>query len=151
LKYDLVDKRFLVIKGYQEPFTFYTEIHGQKYIDFVNQEIQFGTYSYQDKKNDVTAVNKTIKTGKSVTFETKVKGKKILKSFIPIDDAKPYVIGVVSDYETIKGVLKKQLDFLINRNCNEAQGYLFSKLLSAAEFQLLHESIQETAAARIED
>jgi diguanylate cyclase len=45
----------------------------------------------------------------------------------------------------------EQLDFLIKRNCNETQGYLFSKLLSAAEFQLLHESIQETAAARIED
>ncbi|MFC3884516.1 EAL domain-containing protein [Bacillus songklensis] len=87
----------------------YTETNGQKYIDFEKQEIQFGNYSYQDKKKDIAAVNKAMKTGKSVSFETKVKSKKILKSFIPINDAKPYVIGVVSDYETIKGVLKKQL------------------------------------------
>ncbi len=87
----------------------YTETDGQKYIDYVNKEVSFGQYSYQDKKKDVAAVNKAAKTGKSVSFEVEIEDKKVLKSFIPIPDEKPYVIGVVSDYEVIKSVLKKQL------------------------------------------
>ncbi|MGM0883326.1 MAG: EAL domain-containing protein [Bacillota bacterium] len=88
----------------------YTETDGQKYIDFVNQEIQFGKYSYQDKENDVRIVSEVMATGKLMSVEAVISGKKVLKSFIPIIQSEtPYVIGIVTDYEIIQGVLNKQL------------------------------------------
>ncbi|GGF87240.1 bifunctional diguanylate cyclase/phosphodiesterase [Paenibacillus abyssi] len=87
----------------------YTETNGQRYIDFVNQEIQFGDYSYQDKENDVRSVSEAMATGQLVSLETTISGKKVLKSFIPIQSESPYVIGIVTDYEVIQGVLNKQL------------------------------------------
>lgn len=76
-----------------------------------NQPIRFGTYAYGDLENDKLAVAKTIEMGENVVYETKIKGTKVLKSFIPVNNPnKPvYVIGVVMDYAGITKVLKEQL------------------------------------------
>ncbi|MEC1521889.1 EAL domain-containing protein [Neobacillus niacini] len=87
----------------------YTEINGQKYIDYVNEDVQFGSYTYKDKQNDTANVQKAVSTGKMVTVETEVNGKHVLKSFIPIQSTTPYVISVVTDYQFITDILNQQL------------------------------------------
>jgi HAMP domain-containing protein len=82
---------------------------GKKYIDLVNKDIQFGSYSYKDKKNDVEQVKQAMKSKKIVTTEAIINGKHVLKSFIPIQTETPYVIGVVTDYQFIKDILNQQL------------------------------------------
>lgn len=42
-----------------------------------------------------------------------------------------------------------QLDFLREQNCNEVQGYLFSKPLSVEQFTELYKGVQEAAIAKI--
>lgn len=64
---------------------------------------------------------------KPVTLETRVHGKRVLKSFIPIQNPKmePYVIGVVLDYSVISSVVHEQL-----------ANYLTTSLLLLALFLL---------------
>ncbi|MDF2959394.1 MAG: sensor diguanylate cyclase/phosphodiesterase [Paenibacillus sp.] len=87
----------------------YTEIDGAKYIDYVNQEIQFGKYSYADRSQDLVSITEAMRTGKLVSYMTTVNDKKVLKSFIPITTVAPYVIGIVTDYNIIQNVLNMQL------------------------------------------
>ena len=87
----------------------YTEQNGKKFIELENKDIQFGNYKYKDKKVDVSAVRKAMKTGKPVSVQSTLNGKKVLKSFIPVSAENPYVIGVVTDYKVIQDVLNKQL------------------------------------------
>ncbi|MCM3791407.1 EAL domain-containing protein [Domibacillus indicus] len=87
----------------------YTEQNGEKFIELANKDIQFGTYKYQEKKADVSAVKTAMETGKLVSFQSEVNNKKVFKSFIPVSSENPYVIGVVIDYKVIQDVLNKQL------------------------------------------
>ncbi|TVY11047.1 EAL domain-containing protein [Paenibacillus cremeus] len=87
----------------------YTEIEGVKYIDYVNQEIQFGKYTFQDKNRDLASITEAMETGKLVSYIATVNNKKVLKSFISINSETPYVIGIVNDYNIIQNVLNKQL------------------------------------------
>lgn len=86
----------------------YTEANGQKIVELVNQPIQFGKYGYQEEA-DVMAVRSAMKTGKLVSVISVIDEKKVLKSFIPVSDRNPYVIGIVTDYKSIQDVLDKQL------------------------------------------
>ncbi|SFL58864.1 diguanylate cyclase (GGDEF) domain-containing protein [Paenibacillus sp. 1_12] len=87
----------------------YTEIEGSKYIDYVNQEIQFGKYTFANKSKDLLVINEAISTGKLVSYITTLNEKKVLKSFIPIAKDSSYVIGIVTDYNIIQSVLNMQL------------------------------------------
>lgn len=87
----------------------YTNQNGKKFIELENRDIQFGTYKYQEKETDVSAVRKAMKTGKLVSFQGEYNQKKVFKSFIPVSSENPYVIGVVADYKVIQDVLNKQL------------------------------------------
>ncbi|MFU1796971.1 ATP-binding protein [Paenibacillus azoreducens] len=80
-------------------------------IQLRNRPILYGTYAYGELLRDREAVAEAIKTGSNVTFDTKVKGKKVLKSFIPIfnPDQSVYIISVVMDYKAISQVLHEQL------------------------------------------
>ncbi|MCJ8015189.1 PAS domain S-box protein [Paenibacillus sp. KQZ6P-2] len=79
-------------------------------IQLRNRPIQYGTYTYKDAK-DTKAVSQAIETGNSVVFDTKIHGKKVMKSFIPIfnPDQSVYIISIVMDYNAISQVLKGQL------------------------------------------
>ncbi|OCA92134.1 diguanylate cyclase [Bacillus wudalianchiensis] len=107
------NKSLLNITGFN-PNTFglppvYTEQNGKKFIELENKAIQFGEYEYKDKNVDVSAVRKAMKTGKPISVQSTVNGKKVLKSFIPVSAQNPYVIGIVTDYKVIQDVLNKQL------------------------------------------
>lgn len=86
----------------------FTELNGNKYIDLENKEIKFGKYTYRDK-NDLESVRMAYSTNKMVSFTAVVNGKKVLKSFFPIEDEKPYVVSIVTRYDVIQDILNKQL------------------------------------------
>ncbi|MFK2826605.1 EAL domain-containing protein [Bacillus sp. B190/17] len=87
----------------------YTEQNGKRFIELGNKDIQFGQYKYKDKTADISAVRKANKTGELVSFQSNFGNKKVLKSFISVPSQKPYVIGIVTDYNVIQEVLNKQL------------------------------------------
>ncbi len=76
-----------------------------------NRPIRYGTYTYIDLENDKQAVEKAAQTGANVVYETRIDGKKLLKSFIPVNSASQasYIISIVMDYAQISKVLQKQL------------------------------------------
>lgn len=86
----------------------YTELNGNRYIDLFNQEIQFGTYDYQDQ-NDLMSVKKAFASNQTVSYTTTINDTDVLKSFIPVEAKHPYVISLVIDYGIIQDVLNKQL------------------------------------------
>jgi diguanylate cyclase (GGDEF)-like protein len=106
------NRNILEITGFN-PKTFgnppiYTEVNNQKYIDLINQPIQFGTYTY-DTADDVKSVRQAADTNKTVSYLMTVQGKKVYKSFVPISTNPPRVIGLVTDYMIIEKVLNQQL------------------------------------------
>lgn len=80
-----------------------------------NRPIKFGAYYYGSLKEDKKAVKESITTGKSVVFVSSVHGKKVLKSFIPIEieNKPPYTISVVMDYEAVSSVMREQMISLV--------------------------------------
>jgi diguanylate cyclase (GGDEF)-like protein len=86
-----------------------TKVNGKEIIELRNRPIVFGDYTYQDKDHDIAAVKQAMETGKLVSFDTVVKGKHVIKTFIPINNKNPYIIGFVTDYKVIQDVLNKQL------------------------------------------
>jgi len=80
-------------------------------IKLLSRPIQYGTYLYGDLQKDKEAVSKAIGTGSNVVFESRIHGKKVLKSFIPVfsPEQTVYIISIVMDYHMISKVLNDQL------------------------------------------
>lgn len=76
-----------------------------------NRPIKYGSYIYGHVEEDKAAVMQAISRREPVTVDTEALGKRVLKSFIPIDHPgmDMYVISVVMDYSVISSVLKGQL------------------------------------------
>jgi two-component system, sporulation sensor kinase E len=76
-----------------------------------SRPIRYGTYMYGELPRDKEAVTRAVDTGSNVIFATKIHGKKVLKSFVPIlnPDHSVYIISIVMDYRTISQVLHGQL------------------------------------------
>jgi diguanylate cyclase (GGDEF)-like protein len=88
----------------------YTEDNGQKIIELQNQPLFFGANKYGLIEKDSEFVAKAHESGQSVDYEATIEGKKVIKNFVPIPEAeRPYVIGLVTDYNAIQDVLNKQL------------------------------------------
>ncbi|NOU95965.1 PAS domain S-box protein [Paenibacillus sp. LMG 31456] len=73
------------------------------------RDVIFGAYTYKDEENDVVNIHKTIQTGEIITTEANLNGKHIIKSFIPVKENHPYVIGINFDRSAIDQVLNHQL------------------------------------------
>ncbi|WP_054955422.1 PAS domain S-box protein [Paenibacillus dakarensis] len=111
--------RILEITGIN-PVTFgniYMEKDGTDQFNYKlrNRPIKFGTYLYGSLKEDQKAVAHSISTGENVVFVRTVNGKKVMKSFIPIEieGKNPYVISVVMDYEAVSSVMREQTTSLV--------------------------------------
>ncbi|MBO2946050.1 PAS domain S-box protein [Paenibacillus sp. F411] len=80
-----------------------------------SRPIKFGSYQYGALASDRAAVRKAQSSGNSVVFVSTIEGKKVMKSFIPIQiqDAPSYVISVVMDYEVISSVIREQMISLV--------------------------------------
>lgn len=88
----------------------YTEVNGQKYIDLVNRDIQFGKYTFKNQ-TDVETVKTAFETGKMQNVISVTNGKKVFKTFVPIATplASPYIVGIVTDYRVIEDILDKEI------------------------------------------
>lgn len=73
------------------------------------REIVFGDYTYRDEEGDAEAVRLTASSGQVVTKLVKADGKKMMKSFIPLQGDFSYVAGVTFNYGAIEQVLNRQL------------------------------------------
>ncbi|WP_028608451.1 PAS domain S-box protein [Paenibacillus harenae] len=73
------------------------------------RDIPFGAYSYKDPDNDSVSIQQALSTGKPVTVKSSVKGKQLLKTFIPITIDKTYVVCITFDDAAITKPLNKQL------------------------------------------
>lgn len=111
--------RILEVTGIN-PSTFgniYMEKNGTDNIHFKlrNRPIRFGSYNYGSLKEDQQAVDKSVSTGENVVFVSTVNGKKVMKSFIPIqiENKSPYIISVVMDYEAVSSVMREQMISLV--------------------------------------
>jgi len=71
--------------------------------------VNYGSYTYKDQKNDNFYVQKAITENKFVSFNSVIDGKHVIKSFIPIQVGKPYVIAVVFDEDYISRPLRDEL------------------------------------------
>lgn len=76
-----------------------------------SRPIKYGTYKYGDVEKDKAAIILAHQRQQPVTTEMEMNGKRVLKSYIPIQtplmDA--YVIGVVLDYSVISSVVHQQV------------------------------------------
>lgn len=72
------------------------------------QEVPFGTYAFQDR-SDVEHVWKTAQSGEIITATGEAPGRRLLKSFIPLGNGIPYIVGISFDYAAIEHALNRQL------------------------------------------
>ncbi|UOF91976.1 EAL domain-containing protein [Fodinisporobacter ferrooxydans] len=80
-----------------------------EYVKLEDRPIYFGQHKYYNPKTDVVDVQNAMSTGQVVSHEETIDGKHVIKTFIPIQDNSPYVIGFVTDYQVLNDVLQKQL------------------------------------------
>ncbi|MCF2938133.1 PAS domain S-box protein [Paenibacillus alkaliterrae] len=73
------------------------------------RDIPFGTYTFKDSENDAFYIQQAIASGEPVSAKSSVKGKNLLKTFIPIIIDKTYVIGITFDNDTIEEPLNRHL------------------------------------------
>lgn len=82
--------------------------NNQEISAFSSRPIIFGSYSYKDEQ-DLENIRLAYETNKTVTKQIRIQDKEVLKSFIPIADAHPYVISVVMDFKGMQDTLGQQL------------------------------------------
>jgi len=73
------------------------------------RDVPFGEYTYVNKENDVHLVAKASRSREVLTTRIHSEGKDVIKSFIPLSEDMPYIVGVVFDYGAVKKELKDQL------------------------------------------
>ncbi|BBI34204.1 ATP-binding protein [Cohnella abietis] len=71
--------------------------------------IPFGQYTNIVGSKDAFHVKRASRSGRMITSTEKMDGKSIIKSFIPLRDGNPIIIGVNFDYSAIKKALNRQL------------------------------------------
>lgn len=80
-----------------------------EYVELQNRPLYFGEYKYQDAI-DVEQVRAAATSGQIVSYPCTVNNKAVIKTLIPITNAKyPYVLALVTDYDAIQQVLNQQV------------------------------------------
>ncbi|WP_343043471.1 ATP-binding protein [Paenibacillus tengchongensis] len=76
-----------------------------------NRPVKYGTYIFGNPDEDKSAVITAQARQEPVTLDTEALGKRVLKTFIPIQQpwADDYVISVVMDYAVISTVIRDEL------------------------------------------
>ena len=69
--------------------------------------ISFGSYHYRSSDSDVTSVKEAQK-GKSVFRNTTIESRDVIKSFIRVEQPKPYIIGLVMDKKPLMRLTEEQ-------------------------------------------
>ncbi|MEC0209490.1 sensor histidine kinase [Paenibacillus ehimensis] len=76
-------------------------------IPYPKRQIFFGQYAMQSD-DDVEMVRQAHREKKTISYQTTVQGRDVIKSFVPIETGLPLVVGLVSDYSYIQNELKRQ-------------------------------------------
>lgn len=108
------NKALLEVTGYnpeifgKEEIT--TKANGVEFVQLGNRPILFGSYEYSNELLDQTYLQEALNTNQITSYEASLNGKKVIKSFFPIqEESQPYVIGLVTDYNIIEQALNAQL------------------------------------------
>lgn len=132
--------RILEVTGIN-PDTFGNVFMGEDGVDKVhyklrNRPVKFGTYNYGSIEEDQAAVKQSVANDENVVFVSKVNGKKVMKSFIPIkiENKAPYVISVVMDYEAISSVMREQMISVVAISLVLLEIVIFGSYIVAAYF-----------------
>ncbi|MFD0676410.1 MULTISPECIES: PAS domain S-box protein [unclassified Paenibacillus] len=72
------------------------------------RDVIFGQYTFQHE-NDLNQIKQATQSGSIFTINETINNRQVIKSFIPINGTKPYVIGITFDQGAITNVLDKQL------------------------------------------
>ncbi|WP_240941801.1 ATP-binding protein [Paenibacillus sp. HB172176] len=73
------------------------------------RDISFGTYSYKNTAEDAVLIQRVLQSGETATISFETNGQHVLRSFIPIEGSRPYVIGVAFDEHIVHEQLDRQL------------------------------------------
>ncbi|MGG4145265.1 ATP-binding protein [Paenibacillus algorifonticola] len=73
------------------------------------RNIIFGQYYYKDSVNDHLNTQKAIEKNEVVTIESKLNSKQVIKSFIPVQGPKPYVISITFNNSALQQTLMRQV------------------------------------------
>lgn len=71
--------------------------------------IVFGEYRYRNEQEDNKLVRQAIMRGKPVTSYAEAGGKRVMRTFIPVQSVKPFVIGLAFDAKALQKPIQKQL------------------------------------------
>lgn len=82
--------------------------NGASYIRISAKPYWYGTYHYENEKEDALFIENALKTKESQTYIKELNGKNVMKTFVPIiqKNQEQYVIGLVYNY----GLIQKQLN-----------------------------------------
>ncbi len=75
------------------------------------QTLLFGTYQFKNDALVTDRAYKVLQKGDSQLYVTKIGGRRVLDSFIPVQPLyqQPYVIRIISSYEPISSAISKQM------------------------------------------
>lgn len=73
------------------------------------RDVPFGDYSFQNPSEDTIHIQNALRSGQLVTSTFTDDGMELIRTFIPIQVDKPYVIGVTFDKRELKAPLRDQL------------------------------------------
>lgn len=84
----------------------------ETWVNFARRPVLYGTYEYANMDLDIRHLREAMRTGTEQTYTASINGRQVYKRFIPVAEAEiPYVIGIVSDYETIQAKLQGQFRY----------------------------------------
>jgi PAS domain S-box-containing protein len=97
--------------------------------------ILFGSYEYASDTSLFEEAREVADRGASLLKDTKINGKRVLESYIPIqpDNQRPYMIRIISSYEPISAAITKQLINEIAISIVLLQIVVFSSYILAGE------------------
>ncbi|HIW31802.1 MAG TPA: PAS domain-containing protein, partial [Candidatus Paenibacillus intestinavium] len=72
------------------------------------RDISFGSYHYKNLESDIESVHRALQENRNVTTEFYVDETSLTRTFIPIEDHQPYVIGIVIDKHILMEDTHKQ-------------------------------------------
>lgn len=116
---------------------------GQPVFNLDVRDIIFGTYKYEDEKNEVTLIQEALATKTTVTTDIRINNKTVIQSLIPVmNSTKPYVIRILFNAKALEDMLRNQFIELVIISLSlliitMVSSYLLSSLLIRPIHQIL--------------
>lgn len=107
------------------------------------RDISFGSYEYSNIESDINSVQLALQDNNVISNNFEIDNKTLTRTFIPIDELDPYVIGVVIDKDVLMSDTNKQLTdhiiiAIILLLITIAGSYLIAELLTMPLTKIMH-------------